>query len=56
MLACTVTSPEMVTALALAGRLDFNPLTDSLTDDPDTDTYVEMMRHNAGLIAEQLVP
>ncbi|PAA74493.1 hypothetical protein BOX15_Mlig018092g2, partial [Macrostomum lignano] len=27
-----VTSPEMVTALSLAGRLDFNPLTDSLTD------------------------
>ncbi|CAO1310580.1 unnamed protein product [Diamesa serratosioi] len=28
---CFVTSPEMVTALSLAGRLDFNPLTDSLT-------------------------
>ncbi|NQU88447.1 MAG: aconitate hydratase [Mariniphaga sp.] len=27
-----VTSPEMVTALAIAGRLDFNPLTDSLTN------------------------
>ncbi len=26
-----VTSPELVTALAIAGRLDFNPLTDSLT-------------------------
>jgi len=26
-----VTSPEMVTALTIAGRLDFNPLTDSLT-------------------------
>ncbi|XP_022672753.1 aconitate hydratase, mitochondrial-like [Varroa jacobsoni] len=26
-----VTSPEMVTALAIAGRLDFNPLTDELT-------------------------
>lgn len=26
-----VTSPELVTALALAGRLDFNPLTDTLT-------------------------
>lgn len=24
-------SPEMVTALSIAGRLDFNPLTDSLT-------------------------
>lgn len=24
-------SPEMVTALSLAGRLDFNPLTDELT-------------------------
>ena len=26
-----VTSPELVTALAIAGRLDFNPLTDTLT-------------------------
>ena len=26
-----VTSPEMVTALTIAGRLDFNPVTDSLT-------------------------
>ena len=26
-----VTSPEMVTALTVAGRLDFNPLTDALT-------------------------
>ena len=28
-----VGSPEMVTALAIAGRLDFNPLTDKLTND-----------------------
>ncbi len=28
-----VTSPELVTALAIAGRLDFNPLTDTLTND-----------------------
>ncbi len=28
-----VGSPEMVTALAIAGRLDFNPLTDTLTND-----------------------
>ncbi len=28
-----VTSPEMVAALAIAGRLDFNPLTDSLIND-----------------------
>jgi aconitate hydratase len=28
-----VTSPEMVTALALAGRLSFNPLTDELVND-----------------------
>jgi aconitate hydratase len=27
-----VTSPELVTALAIAGRLDFNPLTDFLTN------------------------
>jgi len=28
---CFVTSPEMVTALSIAGRLDFNPLQDELT-------------------------
>ena len=28
-----VTSPEMVAMLAIAGRLDFNPLTDTLTND-----------------------
>ena len=28
-----VTSPEMVAAIAIAGRLDFNPMTDSLTND-----------------------
>lgn len=28
-----VGSPEMVTALAIAGRLDFNPLTDTLTNE-----------------------
>ncbi|CAH0564424.1 unnamed protein product [Brassicogethes aeneus] len=28
---CFVTSPEMVTALSIAGRLDFNPITDELT-------------------------
>ncbi len=27
-----VTSPELVTALAIAGRLDFNPITDSLSN------------------------
>jgi len=27
-----VTSPELVTALAIAGRLDFNPMTDTLTN------------------------
>lgn len=27
---CFVTSPEMVTALSIAGRLDFNPLKDDL--------------------------
>jgi len=26
-----VTSPELVTALSIAGRLDFNPLVDELT-------------------------
>ncbi|TDG52114.1 hypothetical protein AWZ03_001395 [Drosophila navojoa] len=29
---CFVTSPEMVTALSIAGRLDFNPLKDELKD------------------------
>ncbi|MDD4756650.1 MAG: aconitate hydratase, partial [Prolixibacteraceae bacterium] len=28
-----VTSPELVTALAIAGRLDFNPVTDTLVND-----------------------
>lgn len=28
-----VTSPELVTALAISGRLDFNPLTDTLTNE-----------------------
>lgn len=28
---CFVTSPELVTALSIAGRLDFNPMTDELT-------------------------
>ena len=28
-----VTSPEMVAAVAISGRLDFNPLTDTLTND-----------------------
>ncbi len=28
-----VTSPELVTALAIAGTLDFNPITDTLTND-----------------------
>jgi len=43
---CFVTSPEIVTAMSLAGRLDFNPRTDTLTgadgkefklDDPNAD-------------------
>ncbi|XP_023172092.2 probable aconitate hydratase, mitochondrial [Drosophila hydei] len=29
---CFVTSPEMVTALSIVGRLDFNPLKDEITD------------------------
>src|SRR5690606_18219422 len=28
-----VTSPELVTAMAIAGTLDFNPVTDTLTND-----------------------
>ena len=44
---------------ALARRLGVRVvplLTGALTDDPATDTYVEMMRHNATLIAEALAP
>ncbi len=44
---------------ALAERLGVQvvPLvTDALGDDPDTDSYVDMMRHNAMLIAEALAP
>jgi zinc/manganese transport system substrate-binding protein len=44
---------------ALAERLGVRVVpivTDSLTDDPATDTYVEMMRHNASLIAQALAP
>jgi len=44
---------------ALARRLDVRVvplLTGALTDDPATDTYVGMMRHNATLIAEALTP
>jgi zinc/manganese transport system substrate-binding protein len=44
---------------ALAERLGVQVVpivTDSLTDDPDSDTYVEMMRHNARLIAGALAP
>lgn len=46
-------------AEALADRLGVAvvPLvTDALTDDPDSDTYVEMMRSNARLIARTLAP
>ena len=44
---------------ALAERLgvDVIPLvTDALTDDPATDTYIEMMRSNATKIAAALTP
>ncbi|MEJ7799909.1 MAG: metal ABC transporter substrate-binding protein, partial [Ilumatobacter sp.] len=46
-------------AEALAERLGVNivPLvTDALTDDPGTDTYLEMMRSNAMSIAQSLAP
>lgn len=36
-----VTSPEMVTALALGGRLDFNPLTDKLTNDKGEEVLLD---------------
>ena len=36
-----VMSPEMVAAIAIAGRLDFNPLTDSLTNDKGEQVKLE---------------
>ncbi len=36
-----VASPEMVTALAIAGRLDFNPQTDYLINDKGEKVYLE---------------
>ncbi len=37
-----VASPEMVAALAIAGRLDFNPLTDTLTNDKGEEVKLEI--------------
>lgn len=36
-----VGSPEMVTALAIAGRLDFNPLTDTLTNEKGEEVMLD---------------
>jgi len=36
-----VASPEMVAAVAIAGRLDFNPLTDSLTNENGEEVMLE---------------
>ena len=36
-----VASPEVVTAMTLAGRLDFNPLVDSLKDESGNDVYLD---------------
>jgi aconitate hydratase len=36
-----VTSPEMVAAIAISGRLDFNPLTDTLTNDKGEEVKLE---------------
>ena len=36
-----VASPELVTALAIAGRLDFNPLTDKLTNDKGEEVMLD---------------
>ncbi len=36
-----VASPELVTALAIAGRLDFNPLTDTLTNDKGEEVMLD---------------
>ena len=37
-----VTSPELVTALAIAGRLDFNPVTDSLVNEDGIEVKLEL--------------
>ncbi len=37
-----VASPEMVTALAIAGRLDFNPLTDTITNDKGEEVTLDI--------------
>jgi aconitate hydratase len=37
-----VTSPEMVTALAIAGRLDFNPATDTLTNKDGVEVKLDL--------------
>ena len=37
-----VTSPELVTALAIAGRLDFNPATDTLTNNQGVEVKLEL--------------
>ena len=44
-----VTSPDTVIALALAGRLDFDPTTDTLTNDAGCTSASAPMRANAGL-------
>lgn len=36
-----VTSPEMVAAVAISGRLDFNPITDTLTNDKGEEVKLE---------------
>lgn len=36
-----VTSPEMVAALAIAGRLDFNPIKDTLKNNKGEDVYLD---------------
>ena len=36
-----VTSPELVAAIAIAGRLDFNPLTDTLTNDKGEEVMLD---------------
>ncbi|MEZ4721304.1 MAG: aconitate hydratase [Flavobacteriales bacterium] len=37
-----VTSPEMVAAIAISGRLDFNPMTDTLTNDKGEQVKLDM--------------
>ena len=49
-----VTSPELVTALVLGGRLDFNPLTDQLTAADGQSTLLCVNKYAANQLSKLL--